>query len=547
MRAVFHQGTLAKLQDSVMDMRAITAISVLVLVAGCGKREEVWDLTPGGANIPVHSMASSVALVDAQANRVIFASPADADKVDFSSIDIDHGFAASRATKGGDRLVVLTRGDVPRRRADDQKPGLTVIDDPSGEPETTRYELSDPLSGLEVDPTSEYAIVYAGAADSEFVQNPNELVLVKLTAPPSPTNPVPTTIRSFGGRPQGFTFTPELGLPGGKRRLLTVRTDRDVALIDLSAPDKPEITVKLTSGAETSAPASIAVSDGEPDDENDARLAVRLAQDENVILLDLLPTPPDKVATSPHSFLPVPNIVNVGGVATDIAFGRTDGGLRLLALVPSRNALVLVEPSTGVTTDVDLGAPFERISLVTDVVGETTNGSDVALLWSNSTPGIAIASLGVTVGKPYKSVERLSLEAPIASVLDVPAPNDHLKVLTSHDGTTFTVLDLVSRTASPLLTNIAGAAVASPDGDRLWLFSKGYSSLALVHLENLHPQNLILNYPIHGVFDVTRKDGGRALLALDTDGSMALTMFDAKAPSLDASTEYLGILFGDYQ
>ena len=71
--------------------------------------------------------------------------------------------------------------------------------------------------------------------------------------------------------------------------------------------------------------------------------------------------------------------------------------------------------------DVDLGASFDRMSLVTDVVGETADGSDVALLWSTSGPNIAFVALGVTVGKPYKSVERLTLEHPISAVLDVPA------------------------------------------------------------------------------------------------------------------------------
>lgn len=523
---------------------------LLAFAAGCGQRDEVWDSAPYDSNAPVamHGLRGAAALVDVAGDRVIFASPETVDSLAFSETAIDHGYAASAPTADGNKLVVLTRGDVPRRRADDQGPSLSVIDSTKTVPETTRYDLADPLSGLTMDPRGDFAVIYPSASDSSFVQNPNELVLVKLGEPPSSVNPSPTTLRSFGGRPEGFTFTPDLSLPGGKTRLLVVHTDRDVALLDLAAPDKPEITVKLSSGSSSPHPVGIAVSDGEEEDPNDARVAVRLEGDSNVILLDLLPTPPDKAKTSPHAFLPAPNIIDVGGVPADVSFGRTDGGLRLLATVPSKQALVLVEPATGVTSSVALGASFDHLSIVTDIVGETAKGSDVALLWSTQSPSVAFVALGSTIGKPYKAVERLSLDYPIEQVIDVPAPNEDLKILVGNGGTSFVVLNLVARTASPLYANIGGTTVfPSADGQRLWMFAPGSDSLALVNVQNLHPQNLLLNYAITRTFDLERKDGGRAVLALHGVGSMAMTLLDANAPSVDKSTEYLGILLGDYQ
>jgi hypothetical protein len=538
--------------------RSLIIAATVALAAGCGQRDEVWDspvaqgdVTPGGygaAGVTAHAMRGSVALVDTAGDRVIFASPQSATSLAFSQVKLDHGYAASHPTSDGAALVALTRGDVPRRRATDEGPSLSLMDTTASPPSAVRYPLADPLSGLEIDPTSELAIVYPSASDTSFVQNPNELVLVKLKEPPSASNPVPTTLRSFGGRPVGFTFTPPLELPGEKSRLLVVRTDRDVAIIDLSAPDKPEITVKLSEGAAAPAPASIAVSDGEAGNPNDARLAVRLEEDSSVILLDLLPTPPDKAKTSPHGFLPAPNIIDVGGVPSDVTFGRTDGGLRLLALVPSKQSLVLVEPSTGVSTSIDLGAPFEKMSLVTDVVGQTDKGSDVALLWSTSRPEVAFVALGATVGKPYKSVERLSLDQPVGSVIDVPAPNEKLKLLRAPSGDSFVVLNLLARTASPLLASVGGTELrTSPDGLRLWVNAPSSPNLALVTLDNLHPQNLLLNYPVTEAFDVLAANGQRAALALHARGSMAFTLLDGQNPSVDASAEYLGILLGDYQ
>jgi hypothetical protein len=373
-------------------------------------------------------------------------------------------------------------------------------------------------------------------------------VLVRLDQPPSASNPVPASLRSFGGRPEGFTFTPDLELPGGETRLLVVRTDRDVALIDLNAPERPEITVKLTTGAVAPRPVGIAVSDGEPGDDGDARIAVRLEADPSVVLLDLLPTPEDKADTAPHAFSPLPNIVDVGGAPSDIAFGRTDGGLRLLALVPSKQALTLVEPATGVATEVALGGAFQRISIVTDAVGAAADGSDVALLWSTESPAIAFVALGSTIGKPYKSIEVRTLEKSVAEVLDVPAPNAHLKVLSNADGSGFVVLDLVSRTTTPLLAGSNDSrAFVSRDGERLWVGSEASRAVALIGLEELHPRNLLLNQRVSRAFDLERADGGRALLTLDMAGSMAFTLLDAEAPALDAATEYLGILLGTYE
>lgn len=532
--------------------RPLGALSALLFIAAlgtsaCGERGETWAQPIPTGPLVARGLEGAAALVDYEANRTLLL-PVEGDlSLAPVSIPINRGFAAAQATPDGKKLLVLCRGDVPRRKADDQLPTLHIIDGSTSPKALGHYGLSDPLSGLEIDPSSTFAVLYPSAADvSSFVQNPNELVLVKLTEPASASNPVPISLRSFGGRPQGFTFTPELEVPGGKRRLLVVRTDRDVALVDLSAPEKPEITVKLTGGADVLHPSGVAITDGEPGIDDDAQVAIRTANDPNVIVLDLLPVPEGK--ESPHSFLPVPNIVYVGGTPTDIAFVETDGGRRLAALVPSKKTLTLVDSTTGIATDVDLGAPFERISIVTDIVGETTDGSDVALLWSTSSPNVAFVSLGVTIGKPYKSVERVELAEPVASVVDVPAPNGHLKILSSPAGTSFVVLDLLSRTASPILASTGGTrAIASPDGARAWMLAEGTSSVAQLDLATLHPKNVFLNYMTQDVFDVARRDGGRALIAVHPVGAVGLTILDAKQPSLDDSIEYLGLLLGEFQ
>ena len=173
------------------------------------------------------------------------------------------------------------------------------------------------------------------------------------------------------------------------------------------------------------------------------------------------------------------------------------------------------------------------------------NGSDVALLWSDQLESLAFVALGATVGKPYKSVETLTLPAPVSEVVDVPAPNRHLKVLGAPRRTSFTVLDLKARTAAPLVASATDTEVrVAPDGRRSWFFSAGYGQLAVTDLATLHPKNFVLSHPITDVFDVARRDGGRALVALHSIGAGSVTVLDAQSPSLTTAREVAGLLQG---
>lgn len=525
---------------------AALGLAVAALPA-CDDRAAAWD-----AELPqpmAFGMQGAVALVDAPAERVLLSNVTGDLELQPEAHFLGPGVATAQTTPDGRRLLVLSRGVVPRRTAEDEPPSLAVFQGATGTQPgpTVRYVLTDPLSGLAIDPDSEYAVIFPSEADTAaFLQNPNELAIVDLGAPQSADNPFAMTLRSFGGRPQGFTFTPTLLVPGGPRRLLIVQTDRDVALVDLQHLELPEITVRLTGGPEPLIPEGVAVSDGAPDRNDDARIAIRVQNDPNVVLVDLLPVPESEADETPQSFRALPNVVFVGGVPSDISFVQTDGGLRLAALVPSRGILTLVDPMTGIASEVELGAPFERMSLITSIVGSTEQGSDVALLWSSYSPDIAFVALGSTVGKPYKAVERLALEDPVGTVQDVPEPNEHLKILTSTNERSLLVLDLLARTASPIQSANAGTLVTpAPDGTRAWIHAEG-NWIAQLDLATLHPRNIALNHSVRDVFDVARADGaGRALVVVHPVGGTAATVLDAYDPSLATAREYAGLLLGE--
>ena len=184
--------------------------------------------------------------------------------------------------------------------------------------------------------------------------------------------------------------------------------------------------------------------------------------------------------------------------------------------------------------------------MVTDEAGEAGAGGDVALLWSTSNPQIALVALGGAVGTPYRSLERIDLATPISEVVAVPGENRHLRVLSGTAGDEFVVLDLLSRTAAPLLASGGGARmVPSFDGQRAWLIAPSAAAIAKVDFTSLHPENFPLSHGVSDVFDVARRGGGRAVIAVHRAGTGSVTVLDAIEPSLATAREYAGLLLGD--
>jgi hypothetical protein len=344
---------------------------------------------------------------------------------------------------------------------------------------------------------------------------------------------------AFSSRPKR-----ELKLPKGPRRLLVIETDQDVTLLDLDnarqTPARPEITVRLRSGSSAAVlrPAGVVIDDGEPNKADDARIGVRVQGASNAVTLTLVASEEG----APNDFRPELNLTELGGEASDIAFVRTELGLRLAALVPSIKSALLIEPETSLTTKVDLPADYTKMSLVTGDLGVTSSG-DVILLVGAS--GVAFWSLGRTTGQPYRSVEALPLSAGVSRVIDVPKPQSGLKVLRSGDATSLFVLDVAKRTASPL-SGVAQTGIhVSSDGARMWLYPSNGGALAQVGLNDLHPVMVPMNRSISSVFDLARPDGGRSLVAIDGTGSVGATVLDAVTPNVEGAASYYGLLLED--
>ncbi|MFO0565057.1 MAG: hypothetical protein U0263_05315 [Polyangiaceae bacterium] len=527
--------------------RLIIAALACTGLAACGERPSAWDER---VSLPVTSvgLTGSVALVDSSLDRVLMLNASSDRTLLATPLRVGKNVVSTEVSRDSSSMFVLSKGVQPRRNPDDELPSLTVIDGGTEPKVSARYQLTDPLQGIAIDPQGEWAVVYDAGG---IVVNPNELIFVKTGDPGF--EPFSKTLRSFGGRPERLTFTSELTVPNGPpRRFLIVETGQDVSLVDLSDLNREEVTLILpqTAAGDTGKPLEVAFHDGEADDKTDARIAVRLANDSNVMLVDL----GAPAAGEDKPFKATVNVADVGGVPSSIAFVQTDGGLRLAALVPSAKGASLVDPATTVVELVDFPKPFSRITRVTDDVSNKPQKSDVALLWSNQTTGIAFWSLGKTSGTPFRSVDDYDIGIAVSGVKSVPGDQyAHLKILESASASEFYVLDLDQRQSFPMLTNASGFELhVSPDGERAWALRPGTPDFASIDLANLHPTSIQVERDVAAVYDVARRDSGRAAIALHVhEGangvSIGATVLDALDPDTAKSRFYGALMLGGIQ
>jgi hypothetical protein len=525
-----------------------SAILIGLIAIACGGRPAGWD-EPFEAEAVV-GLQTSVAVMDPALDRVIMLESPNHLGLKGSTLPVGKGIVTATPSPTKDRLFVLSQGEQPRKKKDDELPRLTVIDTVPTAEVTRTYDLSDPFSGLSLDPEGRWVIVHAGEG---VLENPNELILIDLEN--LDAEPHIKSIRSFGGRPARFTFTSPLMIAGEPRRVLIVQTEQDLALIDLMELDDDEITVltPVTESALFSQPELVAFHDADQDSE--PVLAVSFANSSSVLLIELVAGDGDE-----HEFLPQINTsVEVGGKPTAIDFVETDGGLRLAALVPSARHAALVDPKTTAVDLVPMPIGFTGLTRITDALDGATGTTDSALLWTEAQGVVGIWQLDVAIGAPYNSVETFDINVAVGQVLDVPGPNEgacggtqcftQYKIVETAGAGDFYLLDLNQREASLMVTNGQNLELSlSPDGERLWAFQPDGERFAQVSFSNLHPISLATEAPIRGVFDVGRPNGGgdgaRSAIVLHMGAAgIAATVFDALEPDGAVTKFYSGLVY----
>lgn len=541
------------------SLRFATAVALLCLAA-CGDRPDVYEAPFGQPT--AYGLERSVAILDDGAQRVLLLSPSDDRSLvrEFVKVGPNVSYVATSFDKK--RLFVLSAGDQPREVGKSERPSLTVIERTAdAKVVTRRFDMESAHRSIAVDPSGRYLAVYDGAGSKSgdartqtlgttvnFVSNPNELIVIDLFESDPARAIVPRTIRSFGGKPQRIHFTDPLTVPAGPRRLLVAEGTSEVTLLDLShlhdAKARPEVTVRLPQSASqrTLAPVQVVWNDGAKDRNDDARIAIRLAGDPNVLSLTLGAPAPGAT----NDFATLPNLADVGGVPSDIAFVQTDLGTRIAALVPTARAGVLVEPDTSTTQSVSLGASYTNLALV-----RTTPSAepDVALLYGASAAGgVAFWTLGRIGTEAHRSIEPMDFGGSTTELVDIPdirGTGSSRKILKGPND--FIVLDLATRSAAPLSTPGSYDIYIGSQGSRIWAYEAGGTRLAQVDLATLHPRETTLYGRIDRVFELPTISAKRQAIAVDLSNGVNATVLEGDNPDVDKSTSYASLLLEGLQ
>lgn len=511
----------------------------LFALTACEGRSAEWD-APFERGDTV-GLTGSVAVVDRSRNELMMLSThGDENQLSVRRLRIGKNIVTAQPSRDREQLFVLSGGEQRRLNASDEKPQLSVVSGGVQPALEQTYELSARLQKLALDPDGDWAVVHDAGG---VVVNVNELILVNLADPSAA--PLPKTIRSTGGAPQRFTFTPPLTLPGGERhRLLVVETNQDVAVLDLSRPQASEITVPLprTALGQVAQPAQVVFHDALPGPDGASYLAVRLANDASVLTLRLA----ERDVDGEVGLSLVPNLVDAGGLPSTVEFVQTERGLRLAALVPSLATAVLFDPASSKSERVQFDRAYSGIARVTNNVGQVPENGDVALLYGNQVASIAFWQLGNASTTPYASFESYGVDTTVASVLDVPGEEyGYLKLLVASNQSEFFLLDLHSRLSYPMHALDRFNLRLSPDGLRAWAFQTGDSQFARLTFADKHPATFDVELPVTDVFDIQRSGGGRSALVLHSaqgdTADLGVTLFDAEHPD-SARTRFVSEL-----
>jgi hypothetical protein len=459
---------------------------------------------------PIVGLDRAIALVSKEESRVVMLRPTSNQGLSETRIDFGENLVASHASEDGHRFFLLTRGSDERNDGDG--PALYVIDGASATLSHT-FHLSIARDALALDPEGRYAVIYSKGVSQALVDNPNEILLVDLQAEISEENPRTLSLRSFGGRPQRLTFTHSLGLSGGARRLLVVESEKDLTLVDLARPADNPVTVRLEASNTVLVPEGVVVDDGDPNVDDDARIAVSLASSSAALILSLSSDANGAMAVRT-------NLIDLGGKPSQLAFLETDAGRRLVVLLSQQRKALLITPDSGVIQTVDLPGVY------TSLVFTGGKPARSALLFGRDT---ALWALDQVSGRPFASIEPLQLPAPISQIKDIPGRDDK-KVLVS-TSQTFFVLDLAKREASPLNSQSSSLQFAFAP-DHMWLYERNGSRAARVDFDSLHPSEIVFDDDIASMYDVSYTDGEaeqRSLIVLHrtSDGELSASIMDA--------------------
>lgn len=356
---------------------------------------------------------------------------------------------------------------------------LELVDIETGDRRT--LPLGSPFEGLAVSPDARFALAYypPGTASSVF-HNENEVAHIDLDPAIAPEQAVTRrTLASLGGAPQIVALSPRVA----HTRFALVLSDEHVAVLDLSAPDRPERSVPLVSLTSGGARTPTGVTFGVAGDTLWA--IVSTAEASSVYALAI--TPSSAAEAEPSGFtVRLSQLPGAGrnGAATLVPLSLPTGdALFTLTTNPSSPLVTLTDVATATGKTLSLSTNLDRLHLF--------DGDDgpMALLWS-STSGTTfhVVDLVAMAREQNKAFKSRSSRAPFTDLIPIPGTPRFFAIHRSTDQG-LSVVDADSdrvtgfgRTGQvrSLVMGEDHAYVLTTLGQETWLVA--------IELESLHPE-----------------------------------------------------------
>ncbi|HUS27250.1 MAG TPA: hypothetical protein VMZ53_02040 [Kofleriaceae bacterium] len=474
----------------------LLALAALAALPACWLGEDerpiVWDrerhvLGP----IP---MKTQIAYVDSALDRVTLLDLANA-QPEISTQKI--GRRAVVAVPSPDRhlLFVITRGEEAIHEGEiDQAPMFWVIDTSNRTPPTA-YEIGSPFDRVAVAPDNSMVVCYfsaAGPDEAGFFRNPNELAIIHLTEAPSDSNPTLRTIRSFGSTPEGVTLSPPMIVPGAAdgepRTFAYVLSSNNLTLVDISHPDRREMSIRLDLGGSAVLPKEVVFAP------HTATAYVRSDNARDVLQVLLEAVPPTEA--NANDFRPVLAELGAGGGPTDIAVYDDPSGRRyVLAATPNTKEVVVIDADTAQFRSVPVPDAIDRILLFPVGVDTPPTKALFASVAAKSTKVNVLDLVHIEDPLTQASMRTITLDKPVRDV--VPVPGRDLAMLVHDDArTVLGLLDMDTESTSPLLgVGKLDSYDFSPSGSHLIGTTSSVARVGFVQLDNLHPTDFRLDDP----------------------------------------------------
>ena len=472
--------------------RAVLVLSVLGAAGiACNPQPAAWN--QGINTIGPVAIGTQVMWVDTSRGRVFTIDPSNATPA-VGKIVVPRGATDIVTTRNHDRLLLLTPG-TPRTRTDQPAaipPQLSVVtpaDAANGIP-GQHFDLGAPFDHLAISADGNTAIAHfttdSSVGSQAVFANPNELAIIDLH--PGAANPVVSrTIRSLGSAPIGVVFSPVITIGGAPRNLAVILATDYATIIDLTHPERNEITVplQLPSGNATITPEQVLF------DTSAATVYLRASGAADVFALAL--TAEQQTDPVKNDFVLHINQPSTGKTVLDMML-FTDGQKSYVLTANSTSDLSLIDSATGDFAIIPTAGPVDTLLPIGEPPTE-------AAVFSRRNPQatvtfVTLKNIGVGLGS---NLSVRTLAKPVHDLVPVPG-GSQLVVVHDDARTVVSILDLgPQRIDTPILGHLA---LTSYDfaGDNLIGVATGLNQLGVLALATLNPSSIDLEYPpIHVV------------------------------------------------